>query len=640
MRTYRTLMALVVLLVSPAFAQSQRRDNPTVKETLRWMRTSLESGAGDYLVGHEVRSVRLQDFVGCRVHFSASTHQEPFANGEAAPDKKPTRIDYFFGLGDIDPTNIDFSKGPGNRLDVPSFITIRPRNDEKKITSKYSWLPEANDKPDDTFLIFALDSVGDNDYVVRFATAFKHAVEACGGKPSLFADSGGRDELKPPALGGVAAQSAPPRKDIPSIARAANGAIVSIVMSDKDGSPIAQGSGFLISNDGMILTNYHVIAEGSSAVVKLPEGAFYVVDGVLAFDKARDVAVIRAHGEKFRTLTLGDSDKLQVGEEVVAIGNPLSLESTVSNGIVSGIRTAEEEGGKFLQVTTPISPGSSGGPLFNMAGEVVGITTLYLKGGENLNFAVPINDAKRLLVTKFSKIQNLPNETEPVKAQTHDGDAPPSVSVAAPQTTPGARDYYQQLYHAGGFSNGLPNGVCFSDDAHSGTFFTFVAYAYDKDYYDAQAKLPTFEQAQAAGFPNVTPEEMTQLNIMERVQRTAPYVTFLMKGWLESFPPEAQQFFRSGGRVLDETIYEKGVKVNTIEYRWDGSSWFISIPPADPNAYTRTSRIFHLSMEPNTMRYVVSMTVTITVGNGETAATDTSHNGPWSGVCEKVPNPK
>ncbi len=202
----------------------------------------------------------------------------------------------------------------------------------------------------------------------------------------------------PPVAKDTARQQKSPtttrRKDIPAIAKAANGAIVSIVMSDKDGHAIAQGSGFLISKDGRIVTNYHVIENGSSAIVKLPDGAFFVVDGVLAFDKARDVAVIKAHGENFRTLTLGNSDRLQVGEEVVAIGNPLSLESTVSNGIVSGIRTVEEEGGKFLQVTTPISPGSSGGPLFNMAGEVVGITTLYLKGGENLNFAIPINDAK------------------------------------------------------------------------------------------------------------------------------------------------------------------------------------------------------------------------------------------------------
>src|SRR6202034_3718709 len=117
------------------------------------------------------------------------------------------------------------------------------------------------------------------------------------------------------------------------------------------------------------------------------DGAFYAVDGVLASDKARDIAVIKAHGQNFRTLPLGDSDRVQVGEDVVAIGNPLSLESTVSNGIVSGIRTVEEEGGKLVQITTPISPGSSGGPLFNMNGEVVGTTTFYINGGEKLNVA-------------------------------------------------------------------------------------------------------------------------------------------------------------------------------------------------------------------------------------------------------------
>jgi len=212
-------------------------------------------------------------------------------------------------------------------------------------------------------------------------------------------------------------QSGALRKDIPTIAKDAKGAIVSIVMSDKQGKPIAQGSGFLVSKDGLIMTNYHVIAEGSSAVVKFPDGAFYVVDGVLVADKARDIAVIKAQGQNFRTLSLGDSNRVQVGEEVVAIGNPLSLESTVSNGIVSGVRNVKEEGGKFLQITAPISPGSSGGPLFNIAGEVIGITTMYLKGGENLNFAIPINDAKQFLRSDSSKLQNFPNETRPEPQQ-------------------------------------------------------------------------------------------------------------------------------------------------------------------------------------------------------------------------------
>jgi S1-C subfamily serine protease len=367
-------------------------------------------------------------------------------------------------------------------------------------------------------------------------------------------------------------QSIPRQKDIPTIAKLADGSIVSIVMSDKNGKPIAQGSGFLVTNDGLIVTNYHVISEGSSAVAKLPDSAFYAVDGVLRFDKARDVAVIKAHGKNFRPLTLGDSDRVQVGEEVVAIGNPLSLESTVSNGIVSAVRTVADEGGKFLQITAPISPGSSGGPLFNMAGEVVGITTMYLKGGENLNFAIPINEARRLLEDSSTKLSPLPNEPERAESntQTHPEQATP---VKLPS---GPRDYYQQLFDAGAFFSTGPNGsklrnvdyACFNDDPAWEQFFTLV--------------------------------------------------------------------LRGGDRILEKTVYNKGVKFFTHEYHFDGTSYVLSIPPTDPKAYTRTSRTLQLSIEPTTMRYVEYTTVTTTVGWGETAATGTDPYGPWGGICEKV----
>ena len=209
----------------------------------------------------------------------------------------------------------------------------------------------------------------------------------------------------------VTAQSAPPRKDIPTIAKAANGAVVTIITAIND-KPIAMGTGFLVSPTGLIVTNYHVIKTGNVAVVRFPGGADFAVDGVLAADKVRDLAIIKIHGKSFRALTLGNSDGLQIGEDVVAIGNPLGLELTVSNGILSGIRTVEKEGGKFLQVTAPISHGSSGGPLFNMAGEVVGITSMYFEGGENLNFAIPVNDAKRLLSNQSASLSSLPNEPE------------------------------------------------------------------------------------------------------------------------------------------------------------------------------------------------------------------------------------
>lgn len=218
-----------------------------------------------------------------------------------------------------------------------------------------------------------------------------------------------------------------PRMDVATIAKETKGAVVSIVMADQSGKPICQGSGFVVTRNGLVVTNYHVIKTGSEAIVKLPDGSFFTVDGVLASDKKRDIAVIKVHGNNFKTLALGNSDRLEVGEEVVAIGSPLSLESTVSNGIVSGIRSESEDVfgpvNPLLQITAPISHGSSGGPLFNMFGQVVGITSAALVGGENLNFAIPINDAKKLLVTSSStNLHAFPDEPEETA---HEKSAPP-----------------------------------------------------------------------------------------------------------------------------------------------------------------------------------------------------------------------
>jgi serine protease Do len=172
-----------------------------------------------------------------------------------------------------------------------------------------------------------------------------------------------------------------------------------------------------LGTGGTIVTNYHVIAKGNVAVVKFADGMVLPVDGVVATDKFHDLAVLKIHSKTFQTLTLGNSDRVQVGEEVVAIGNPLGLELTVSNGIVSGIRTDEKEEGKLLQITAPISHGSSGGPLFNMVGEVVGINAMSLEGGESLNFAIPVNDAKNLLQNESAQPQQLPNERDTETAE-------------------------------------------------------------------------------------------------------------------------------------------------------------------------------------------------------------------------------
>jgi Flp pilus assembly protein TadD len=195
------------------------------------------------------------------------------------------------------------------------------------------------------------------------------------------------------ALAGI--QQTTPKKDIPALTRRALKSVVLVVASDATGKELRQGSGFVVSSDGKVVTNHHVMEGAESAVIKFPNGAFHLIEGVVASDAAKDIVILKASGKDFPALALGDSDRVEIGEDVVAIGSPLSLEATVSSGIVSGIR--EWENLKVFQTTAPISPGSSGGPLLNLKGEVIGITTFQMRGGQNLNFALPTGYLKPLL---------------------------------------------------------------------------------------------------------------------------------------------------------------------------------------------------------------------------------------------------
>lgn len=157
-----------------------------------------------------------------------------------------------------------------------------------------------------------------------------------------------------------------------------------------------QGSGFIVDPSGRILTNYHVIRDARSARVKLPSGDVYDQVEVLAEDPRRDIAVLQVAGFELPWLELGTSDSLRIGSPVVLIGSPLGLENTVSTGIVSG-RRREPEGFQLLPVSAPASRGSSGGAVLNGEGRVVGIAVSQMDGGQNLNFAVPVNYARGLL---------------------------------------------------------------------------------------------------------------------------------------------------------------------------------------------------------------------------------------------------
>jgi hypothetical protein len=206
---------------------------------------------------------------------------------------------------------------------------------------------------------------------------------------------------------GAVPQAQIPRKDIPTLARRAVKAVV-LVQAWNEKDEVTQGSGFVISADGKVVTNHHVIEKAKSAIIKFENGAFYLVEGVLASDKSRDVVILKASGKDFPVLPIGDSGSVEIGEEVVAIGSPLAFEATVSNGIISAVRG--EEGQQVFQITAPISPGSSGGALLNTRGEVIAITTASAPRGQNINFAVPINYVKPLLSAKA--VAPLPSQEE------------------------------------------------------------------------------------------------------------------------------------------------------------------------------------------------------------------------------------
>ncbi len=175
-------------------------------------------------------------------------------------------------------------------------------------------------------------------------------------------------------------------------------AVVQVVVSDSSGKELGLGSGFILSPDGQIVTNYHVIKGAHSAIVKLTNGAFFPVDGVLAEDPERDLAILKVPGKNLPSLTLAEAERIQVGEHVVAIGSPLGLQNTVSDGIISAVRD-ESDGKQWVQTTAPASPGNSGGPLLEPHGQVVGVITwgVNLQLGQNLNFAAPSSGVKFLL---------------------------------------------------------------------------------------------------------------------------------------------------------------------------------------------------------------------------------------------------
>ncbi len=182
------------------------------------------------------------------------------------------------------------------------------------------------------------------------------------------------------------------------VAKSLFASTVLIATDDANGQPLAIGSGFLVG-EGLIATNFHVIEGAKAGYVKLVGSKQKVeITGVVCSDSASDLAIVQATGLSGPAVKLSEREKPAVGEAVFAAGNPRGLEGTFSAGIISAVR--EAGGTSLLQITAPISPGSSGGPIADETGAVVGIAVATYKGGQNLNFAVPVKALTALLARK------------------------------------------------------------------------------------------------------------------------------------------------------------------------------------------------------------------------------------------------
>ena len=176
-----------------------------------------------------------------------------------------------------------------------------------------------------------------------------------------------------------------------------------------------QGSGFILDKAGHILTNYHVIQGANRGIqVTLSNKAHYAAT-VLNVDKVHDLALLKIDAPNLQPVTLSDSSKLQVGQRVFAIGNPFGLSGTMTQGIISSIRSIRNANGALIdnaiQTDAAINPGNSGGPLLNSAGQVIGINTMIASNGADQNsgigFAIPINTAKAVFAdfTRYGRVR-------------------------------------------------------------------------------------------------------------------------------------------------------------------------------------------------------------------------------------------
>ncbi|MBI2678340.1 MAG: trypsin-like peptidase domain-containing protein [Candidatus Koribacter versatilis] len=216
---------------------------------------------------------------------------------------------------------------------------------------------------------------------------------------AVFASMLGVAAAQQPRAGTSKQPSRVPKSYTASAILAENRSAVGVIVAAGNNNA-KLGTGVFVNGTGLMLTNFHVVDGTDAVAVQMSDGSVRAVSSARAYDVDNDLVLLQVDMRQSIPSVLGDSDRIVVGEPIVVISNPEGLEQTVTNGLVSGIRSL---GGRtLLQISAPISSGSSGGPVYNMRGEVIGLAVASLETGQNLNFAVPINYSRPLLLSKMT----------------------------------------------------------------------------------------------------------------------------------------------------------------------------------------------------------------------------------------------
>lgn len=183
-----------------------------------------------------------------------------------------------------------------------------------------------------------------------------------------------------------------------------NKSIVTIYTFDSENKPVAQGSGVILSQKGWIVTNYHVY-NGAAKIIVKQKNRIISYSEIVAADENKDILILKILKNSLPIIPIGNSNNLKIGQKIYAIGTPLGMENSMSEGIISGLRSTTENSRNYIQISAAISPGSSGGAVVNEKGELIGITTSTFTKGQNLNFAIPINDVIDFYNSQIKKIE-------------------------------------------------------------------------------------------------------------------------------------------------------------------------------------------------------------------------------------------